>query len=268
MVKGLRTFEDSINTVFGTAIHEAVQSYVEALYTKSSVEADKLELFKIFKEKLQNELKEKKVKYTDDELTEFIFNGEDIIQEFTKSVNRTKHFPTGKYELVGIEEELKMPIRGGIVFSGYIDLILREKSSGRIKIYDFKTSTQGWNEYQREDETKTSQILLYKALYSKKFNIPLNMIDVEFFILKRNLLEGVNFPQSRIQIFVPPNNNKAVSRTLNNFAEFVNECFDVDGQYNTDLSKYPKIPGKAKKNCKYCPHKKINCDTKADILED
>ena len=141
----------------------------------------------------------------------------------------------------------------------------KDKETGKYKIYDIKTSSNGWNKYQKEDPAKYSQILLYKAFYSKKFNVDLSQIEVEFFILKRKLYENVDFPQSRIQIFEPMHNKQAVIATINDFGTFVSECFKSDGTYNTDGS-YPKIPGKAKKNCKYCSHHKVNCDGKEDKL--
>ena len=55
--------------------------------------------------------------------------------------------------------------------------------------------------------------------------------------------------------------------TLETFSQFVGECFNPDGSFVEDISVYPKIPGKAKKHCKYCPHKKVNCDAKSDIPE-
>jgi len=179
--------------------------------------------------------------------------------------NRIKYFPTGKYEFVSVEDEIIMPIKHNVEFICYIDIVLKEKSTGRYRIIDIKTSTQGWNKYQREDPAKISQILLYKAFFSRKYNVPIDMIDVEFFILRRKLYENYAFPQSRISTFVPNHNQKAVAGVLNTFAEFIGECFKVDGSFIDTPSIYLKNPGKAKKNCKYCPHKKINCDAKSDI---
>ena len=150
-------------------------------------------------------------------------------------------------------------------FICYIDVILKEKATGRYRIIDIKTSTSGWNHYQRDDEAKVSQILLYKAFFSRKHNIDIDMIDVEFFILRRKLWENYAFPQSRIQTFVPKHNQKSVARALNNFAEFVTECFTPDGKFVEDPKVYLKTPGKAKKNCRYSPHKGTNCDAVSDV---
>ena len=113
----------------------------------------------------------------------------------------------------------------------------------------------------KEDLTKTMQLLLYKAFYSKIFNVPLSAIDVEFFIVKRNLYENVSFPQSRIQIFKPDSKKSVIADTMNCFVEFIEYAFHNDGTFNVD-NEYEKVPGKAKKHCKYCLHYKNKCDGK------
>lgn len=265
----LRTYEGSINTCFGTAIHEAFQLYIEKLYVVGHVEADSLNLYDIFKIAFERELKDEKnkVKYTNDEYTEFCFDGDDIIKTFVATSNRLKNFPSKKYEFIGSELPLEVDIRNNVQFVAFLDLVLKDKDTGKYKIIDFKTSSSGWNSYMKEDESKYSQLLLYKAFYSKKFNVSLEDIEVEFFILKRRLLENMGFPQSRIQKFAPTNTKSAVAQSLTGFTTFINECFTVDGTYKVD-GKFPKVPGKGKKNCKYCVHKKVNCDAKEDKEEE
>jgi len=267
-VRGLRIFEDSLSTCFGTSIHEVIQLYIKTLYQENAIAADACELFEIFQKRFKEELETKKVKHTKDEFKEFVYNGDDIIKAFQNTTNRLKYFPSGKYEFIGIEDEIVMPIRNNVEFICYIDVVLKEKKTGRYRILDIKTSSTGWNSYMKEDPSKYSQILLYKAFFSKKYNIPMDMIDVEFFILKRKLYEGVGFPQSRIQTFVPSHNNKSIAGILNTFAQFVTECFTAEGKFIEDVTKYPKIPGKAKKNCKYCPHKNVNCNAKDDLSKE
>jgi len=270
-VKGLSEFEDSINTCFGTAIHEAVQLYVETLYTKGVIDADSHDLIKIFDDAFIRELtraKENsdKFDYTDEQLAEFRCDGDDVLNAFLNITNRMKNFPTNKYEFIAVEDEIIMPVKNNVEFICYIDIVLKEKGTGRYRIIDIKTSTQAWNQYQREDVSKIAQVLLYKAFYHRKYNVPIDMIDVEFLILKRKLYENMSFPQSRIQNFIPKNNQREVAKAVNLFGEFVAECFTKDGKYIDDPKVYLKNPGKGKKNCKYCPHKKINCDAKSDIL--
>jgi len=264
-VKGLRVFEDSVSTCFGTAMHEVIQLYIETLYKKSAKDADLHDLYELFERGFDKELKDKKVVITPEVLKEYREDGDNIIKAFTNMTNRIKHFPSGKYEFIGIEDEIIMPIKNNVEFICYIDVVLKEKATGRYRIIDIKTSTSGWNHYQRDDEAKVSQILLYKAFFSRKYNVDINMIDVEFFILRRKLWENYAFPQSRIQTFIPQNNQKHIARALNKFAEFVGECFTLNGKFIINPKVYLKTPGKAKKNCRYCPHKGVNCDAISDI---
>ena len=269
-VKKLKIFDESVHTCFGTAIHETIQLYIETLYKQDATAANEINLFEHFKTTFDREMEKVKEKLTvtADDREEFIEDGNSILKSFSNVTNRIKHFPSNKYEFISVEDEIITPIKNNVDFMCLIDLVLKEKSTRRYRIIDIKTSTRGWNEYQREDPAKFSQVLLYKAFFSQKYNVPLNMIDVEFFILKRKLWENSSYPQSRIQMFTPTHNEKTVKGVLKTFSQFISECFKPDGTFIEDLKSYPKIPGKNKKNCKYCPHKKINCDTKADITDD
>lgn len=269
-VKKLKVFDPSVHSCFGTAIHETLQLYIETLYKKNATEANEINLLEHFKPIFNRELEASKDKFTitDDIREEFIEDANDILKCFSNVTNRIKHFPSNKYEFIGVEDEIITPIKNNVDFMCLIDLILKEKSTGRYRIIDIKTSTRGWNEYTREDPSKFSQVLLYKAFFSKKYDVPLNMIDVEFFILKRKLWENATYPQSRIQTFTPKHNDKTIKGVLKTFSQFIGECFKPDGTFVEEREIYPKIPGKNKKHCKYCPHYKTNCDGKADVKDD
>ena len=267
-VKGLRKYEHNLTLSYGNAIHETIQKYVETLYTKGMLKATTLDLKSFFIDKYVEDLMNEGVKFEEAELEEFVEDGIALIEEFKQASVCLQHFPPDKYEFLGVEDELSLPLTHNVDYSGFIDLVLREKATGRIKIFDFKTARLGWNTYQMEDLSKTSQLVLYKALYSKKHNIPVTKIDVEFFILKRKLYENVRYKQSRIQIFRPDSSQKEVTRVVTHFNQFITECFNQDGTYRQDRELYPKIPGKNKSNCKYCLHKGVTCDAIADIKVD
>ena len=205
------------------------------------------------------ELKKKKIQYTQTELDEFLEDGFNILYEFVQIENLLKYFPPNKYELLDIEHEINATVQYDLNMVGHLDLVLKDKQTGRIKIVDIKTSTRGWNSYQREDFTKLSQLILYKLLYSNKHNIPLSKIDIEFFIVKRKLYENVAYKQSYIQTLVPKSNKDEVNEVMGEIGKFIKECFLPTGEYNTSIE-YKKIPGKNKKNCTYCSHKNKNCD--------
>lgn len=263
-VRNLRVKDDNINTTFGTAIHHAFQTYLTSLYKEGVGIADSLDVKKLFLDKFNEEIK--KVKdVNEEEFTDFIFDGNDIIDTFCKSANRLKYFPTKDYELVGIEIPLEIPIKNNVEFVGFIDIVLKERDKEYYRIIDFKTSSNGWNSYMKEDVSKLAQLHLYKSVYSKKFNVPLNNIEVEFFIVKRKLYENASFPQSRIQVFKPSAGPTIIKESIKSFVEFLDYGFTQEGNYN-EVNEYIKVPGKAKKNCKYCIHHKTNCDGKASKL--
>ena len=46
----IKKFTSSIHTVFGTAIHEVIQHYLDVMYDKSVAEADRIDLDEYFNE--------------------------------------------------------------------------------------------------------------------------------------------------------------------------------------------------------------------------
>jgi RecB family exonuclease len=264
-VKNLRVRDDNIHTAFGTAIHHVLQAYLTALYKEGVGAAADLELNKMFKIKFDEEvdkIRKAGVELSDDDYNEFYYDGEDIIEAFSKQSNRVKYFPAKEFELVGIELPLEISLKNNVDFVGFVDVVLKETNKEKYRIIDIKTSSNGWNKYQKVDESKYAQLHLYKSVYSKKFNVPLDAIDVEFFIVKRKLFADSDFPQNRIQSFVPAHGTMAIKESINNFIGFLDHGFNTDGTYNVD-NEYPKVPGNSKKNCKYCKHYKKLCDAKA-----
>ena len=270
----LAPYEASINTVFGTGVHEALQEYLRVLYGVGAAEADAIDTYAIFEKSFTENLKdlkmatEEQLKLTKEELAEldvvtpelvaeFLGDGKTILEHVTSYAVRSKHFPSKKYEVLGIELALEIPIRGGtIIYKGFLDIVLRDRLTKKVLILDFKTSTFGWNKYQKADRTKIDQLLLYKRFYNQLFKVPMADIDVEFFIVKRKLYEDVGFPQQRIQRISPPDGKLSMKEVETSFLDFINNGFDEKGEYNKEAT-YFKNPGKARKNCRYCVFKSL-----------
>ena len=72
---------------------------------------------------------------------------------------------------------------------GYLDVVTYHEATETFKIIDIKTSTKGWSDYAKKDEDKQYQLLLYKQFFSEQYGIPLDKIEIEFFILKRKVLD-------------------------------------------------------------------------------
>ena len=254
----LKPREESIHLAFGTSIHVAVQAYIEALYTKGALAADSLDCMDIFN-KSYDELVKKIPAITVEVIEEFRADAKAILDYFTLIKNRNKHFPANRYEFIGVEVPLKIPLKNGKVsYVGFLDLVLKDKETGNICIFDFKSSTQGWNRFQKEDRCKIDQLVLYKRFYHMCHkDVPLDKIDVEFIILKRRLLEDVGFPQQRIQRLTPVTGRTMMKEVETSFLEFVKNGFLEDGSYNRN-GMFAQNPGNsAKKNCKYCVFKTL-----------
>ena len=200
----LKVFEDSIHMSFGTAIHETVQAFLTAYLNISDEEARKIDLISMFINAFKTQVNGKGIKYTPEEFVEFVEDGKGILNEFLSPSNIKYHFPRDKWELLGIETDIREEIINNVVLNGKLDILLKEKLSGDIRIVDLKTSGRGWSQNDKDDFTKVSQLRIYKALYSKKYNIPLHKIHVEFIILKRKLYDDCKYEQSLIQIVKPP----------------------------------------------------------------
>jgi ATP-dependent exoDNAse (exonuclease V) beta subunit len=270
----LAPYESSINTVFGDAIHEPLQKYLECLYTKGSVEADAIDVHAIFNSKFEEGIKELKIAtdeqmllteeerdelglITQEQIQSFKLDGKNILDHVMSPTIRRKHFPSKVYEFIGVELPLEIPIRKGkILYKGYLDIVLKDKMTNKILILDFKTSTYGWNKYQKMDRTKLDQLLLYKRFYHQLYKIPMDQIDVQFFVMKRKLYEDVKFPQDRIQRISPPDGKLSIRAVEQSFLEFINDCFTPEGTHNKDKN-YIKNPEKGRKNCKYCIFKTL-----------
>ena len=133
-------------------------------------------------------------------------------------------------------------------FVGFIDVIIRDIQTGRLKVIDIKTSTRGWRDYEKKNKNKTSQVLLYKYFYSQKYNVPIDTIDVEYFIVKRKLWENLDFPQKRVQLFSPSSGNVSMNRVIKSFNNFIDSAFDKEGKkINKEHNATP-----CKKSCRWC----------------
>ena len=252
-VDGVREYTDSIHTMFGTSMHEVIQAFLTVMYNDSAKLAESLPLNDMLKERMKRNF-EQIVKAnggemfcTEKDMVEFYIHGTEIL-DFIKK-RRAQYFSKRGYELIGIEVPLDYNLPNDIKFVGYIDIVIKDTVRDVIKIYDIKTSTMGWNKYMKADKNKTDQLLLYKQFYSKQFNHPLDKIEVEYFIVKRKLYENLDFPQKRVQKFVPANGKPSINKVITRLDNFITECFNSDGEYHTEHI-YRKEA--SKKNCKYC----------------
>ena len=227
------TFYGNIYTLFGTAVHETIQAYLVCYYERTIKQADNLPLRDILQYRMEENYKIAKERHGDnfevtlEEMKEFFNDGCKIVDEFLK--RKSSHFPKKNTELVGIEIGLDYELPNNMKFVGYMDVVLHNKQTGRIRIIDIKTATMGWNKYQKADKNKTNQLLLYKHFFSKEKEIPIDKIDIEYLILKRRLYENIQYPQKRIQTFSPASGKPSVNKVMARLQEFIDECYDDEG---------------------------------------
>lgn len=263
-VQKLQPFKPSIHLIFGTAFHETLQNYLQVMFDKSATEADKIHLPTYFKTRLMELYKANTYAghfSTPEELTEF-YEDAIAILDFFKSKRRL-FFSKKNCELVGIEIPITGPIVEGydkVTMKGFIDLVIYHKDLDKYVIYDIKTSTRGWSDYEKKDQVKVNQILLYKKFFSNLKGIPEDKIDVQFFIVRRKINENLEFAPKRVQEFKPANGTKKVKDAFEDIQNFVKDAFTPEGEYVE--KKYPKNADK----CKFCPYndKPELCDKKND----
>ena len=193
----------SIYLVFGIAVHEVIQDYLTVFYEKSKAEANRLDLEAEFKQKFidayQKQYKQNKNSHFSNavEMREFFEDGIEILKFFKKKVGG--YFSKRGTYLVGIELPIiNTPNRmlNNLLFKGMLDVVLYHENSDTFTIIDIKTSTRGWHDKMKKDEDKQFQLILYKKYFSELYDIPLDKIDIKFFIVKRKLYENCDWAQT------------------------------------------------------------------------
>jgi hypothetical protein len=252
-VKNKNPYQATIHTVFGTAFHETLQKYIEIMYNESGTAADKMNLEELFTERFRaiysQEYEKTKEHFSNAvEMREFFDDGIAILDWIQK--RRNKLFTIRKVKLLGIELPLVVGLNKNIFLKGYIDFVLYDFELDKIYIYDIKTSTRGWSEREKKDNTKLSQILLYKEYFGRQFGFDPDRIEVEYFIVKRKIWEKSEYPIPRVQSFKPASGKTKRRQAVENFNAFIKDCFDESGK--PQIKSYIKNIGES--SCKWCPY--------------
>lgn len=258
-VKKLAPYQPSIHAVFGTAMHETIQSWLEVLYHDKVKSANEMNLDALLYENMIKAYKGQKAQnghehFTNqEEMNMFYLDGKHILNFLKKK--RGGYFSTKHTYLAGVETLLYQELRPGVMFKGLIDLVFYNEYLDEWTIIDIKTSTSGWSKFAKNDDKRKSQILLYKEFFSKQFNIPKNKINVEYFILKRKVPVEAEFAsmQRRVQEFKPGDGPRKMKQAVNLMENFVSKAVDMDGNY---IEKdYPTNP--SNDACRFCAIKEM-----------
>jgi hypothetical protein len=257
--EGHKQFTSSIHTVFGTALHETLQHYLTVMYEQSGAAADRLNTSELLEEKLREEYKTQYKANNNqhfvspDELREFYEDGVAIIREFSK--DKTKYFGKRGWHLVGCEIPIIVtpnPKLQNVMFQGYLDVVLYNEKTNKIKIIDIKTSRQGWSKKEKSDENKQLQLITYKKYFSELYNFPIENIEIEFMIVKRKVFESDLYVIKRVQIFKPTSGKVKLNRVAKTINSFLEQAFDRNGF--KDVDHQPR----ENNNCKWCPFHKTH----------
>jgi len=252
-VENKQPYQASIHTVFGTAFHETLQDYITVMYNESGAAADRMDLIALFQAKFA-EVYSKEYKAagahfsSPQEMGEFYEDAVAILDWIKK--NRNRIFTIRKMKLLGIELPLLLKVQNNLFYKAFIDFALYDEDLKKIYIYDIKTSTRGWNDNDKKDDAKISQVLLYKQYFAQQFDVDVEEIEVEFFIVKRKIWEQSEYPIPRVQSFKPASGKNKRKQAIDNFQSFINDCFDNVGK--PQIKSYIKNVGE--KSCKWCPY--------------
>ena len=251
-------YESNIHLVFGTAVHETIQNFLEIYYGETKKMAMSIDLHEQLLANMKSNylIEEKKMNgkapCTYDEIQEFYDDGCNILTALRNKIN--KFYPKSGYELIGNEIRLEQKIKNGVYFIGFADVVLYDQIADKIVIIDIKSSTKGWSKYQKMDKVKTSQMLIYKKYYSELFGVPQSKIAVEYHILKRKVGEYNGFPLPRISKFVPANGSISMNKAWDSFNKFVDVVYSSTGEYNK-----VEYPGNTGRLCDWCSFKTTHC---------
>ena len=252
---GRKIYSPSIHTVFGTSLHEAFQHYLTVMYEKSGAAADREDIIGLFEDTFREEYKTQYKKNNNqhfsnsEEMREFYEDGINILTHLMKK--RSAYFSKKGWHLIGCEVPIVITPNkryNNVVYIGYLDVVMYHEPTNTFEIIDIKTSTRGWNARAKKDEIKQFQLILYKKFFSEQFGIPVENINIEFFIVKRKLYEDVDFPQKRVQSFKPASGKVKLNKATKTLNEFIENAFDKNGYKEKDYE-----PNPSKFNCMFCP---------------
>lgn len=230
--------ETSIHLIFGNSVHKAIELGIKEM---SDVE----ERVVIFKKEFYTEMHNKMSDHPDmANFKDFMIQGENIIRYLsTEGIIK-------KYEIIGVEYVLYEPLFGVFHFKGFIDLIVRDRKTGRYVIIDWKTSGEAWDvNKKKKDKIFMAQMRFYKYFFARKNNIPLDQIDCRYVVLNRLKNKWV------------PKNGFGELQRVDIYADStdIEESLMLIGETIRDihiLNVFPKAKLNDKKDsCKYCPLK-------------
>jgi len=229
----------SIHLIFGNSIHSAIEVGIR---DKMDVEKRVAHFNHLFRKEMMDNMMGTK-DYLD--LENFAKQGENILRLLsTEKILQ-------KYDLIGVEMSLYENLFKNFHFKGFIDLILKDKKTGRILIIDWKTSGEQWDvQKKKKNKVFMAQMRLYKYFYARKFNVKIEEIDCKYIVLNR--LKNKKCPELGFGDLQPVE----IFSTDDDIMEAVKLVADTlrDIHLNKEFKKAKFEKGKVG-NCFFCPYK-------------
>ena len=177
---------------FGTAIHEACESYLKTRVMDKKIFLNKLKKLWIEHEPKDPKHGTKDASYTPEAFLSFGKEGIAILNDVPAWLE--EQFPGWEY--VDAEHALYegLDLEGHPhAFKGYIDAIIRvpgHKGKYLAWLLDWKTTSWGWTAFKRSDELVRAQLVLYKNFWSIKTGTDPKDVRCGFVLLKRSAKPG------------------------------------------------------------------------------
>jgi hypothetical protein len=106
----------------------------------------------------------------------------------------------------------------------------------------------------KENKAKTSQMVIYKKYFAEQYNVPVENIDVRYFIVKRKIPDNPKYPimKSRIQKFEPSSGKTTQNKLEAHIKSFIEDVF-IEGSHIYDIDKInQKVNNTGKCSSKWC----------------
>lgn len=218
----LDVFTETIHTMFGTSLHDALEAY-----SLTSKMPDYEEIINGFKQKIGTLFFTEKA-VTKEDCEEFINSIIPILEQVPIFLDQS--FPGWK--VVSAEQQLFEPIKGfkNKYFKGFIDVVIKvpKTKEGKVTrlsgikgetiqgewvyyILDWKGTAFGWKAAQKKSFEKQMQLILYKHFLCEKLSINTADVKCGFCFLRRK----PNKQGERIEILPVSAGPKATDKALN-----------------------------------------------------
>jgi len=171
-IDGLSTFDASVHTVFGTAVHEACENFLK------TGEMDPAIATNMIVDEWKN--------YGFEDVDPWLDKAEKILAEVPDFLNEN----FGEWEPIEAEEQLYETIQNDTLkFKGFIDAIIKTRDKKGNDVYwiiDWKTTSWGWHVNKKRDFKVNAQLMYYKQFWAAKHDIPEKSVKIGFVLLKRD----------------------------------------------------------------------------------